>query len=434
MVDFSSRLEGPGPSDPQREGHKLAEQIGTRRGKPLFFPYVGTGLGRGAYVELEDGSVKLDLINGIGIHVLGHSHPRIIKASLKAALSDIVIQGNLQPNKEYPRLSEKLMDLAKRQSRLEYIWLTTSGSMANENALKACRQKRYPAAKIITMNAAFAGRTVMMTEITDNPQFKVKQPTYDEVLRIPFYDKKDPSRSGRSLNQFKEYLSRYGDEICTFTFEPMQGEGGYNTAPREFFLPMLELCREHNIPVWLDEIQTFGRTGEFFAYEVLDIGEYVDVCTIAKTAQNGATFYTRELNPQPGLLGGTFAGTSVALAAGCEILNILDSEGFMGPKGKINEIHHQFVSMLDELNTSTCRGLLREAGGMGLMVSVIPMDGSREKMLQTVKTLYENGLMSFGCGKDPCKLRFLLPAILTKEDIGMARKILEKSIQEVSQQ
>ena len=429
VEDFSCQLKGPSP---ETKDQKLAEQVGIRRGKPLFFPYLGTGLGRGVYVELEDGSCKLDLINGIGVHILGHSHPQVIKASLRAALSDVVIQGNLQLNNQYACLSKKLIDLSTRRSRLKHVWLTTSGSMANENALRSCRQKRYPARKILAMEGAFAGRTVMMAEVTDNPSFKEKQPTYNEVLRVPFYNRKNPN-SSQSLECFKEHVSRHGKDICAFTFEPMQGEGGYNTAPRDFFLPMLQVCREHKIPVWIDEIQTFGRTGEFFAYEVLDIGEYIDVCTIAKTIQNGATFYTDELNPRPGLLGGTFAGSSVALAAGCEILNILDQGAFMGPEGKVNQIHHQFVSMLNELNTSTCRGLLQEAGGMGLMVSVIPMDGSREKMLRTVKTLYKNGLMTFGCGKGPYKLRFLLPVILAEEDIEVARKILEKSIKEVSQ-
>lgn len=430
VSQFSQALETPQPT--RLENSKLVDHIGEYRGRPLFFPYVGTGLGRGAYVELEDGSVKLDLINGIGVHILGHSYPQVIEASLKAALSDVVIQGNLQPNREYARLSDKLIALASQKSHLRHVWITTSGSMANENALRICRQKRSPAKKIIAMESAFAGRTVMMAEVTDNPSFKVGQPDYGEVLRIPFYNKKDPQSSEKSLNQFKKYISQQGDDICAFTFEPMQGEGGYNMAPREFFLPMLELCRKNGIPVWVDEVQTFCRTGEFFAYETLDIGEYIDVCTIAKALQNAATFYTRELNPKPGLIAGTFAGSSVALAAGYEILNTLDNQSFMGSGGKIQQIHDHFVSMLNHLNESTCKNLLQDAGGMGLMVAVTPLDGSKEKMLDLVKTLYKNGLMTFGCGHGPYKLRFLLPAILIKADIERAREIFEKSILEIA--
>ena len=63
-------------------------------------------------------------------------------------------------------------------------------------------------------------------------------------------------------------------------------------------------------------MQTFCRTGEFFAFETLNLGEYVDVVSVAKTLQTGATFYTEELNPKPGLVSGTFSGSTVALAAG----------------------------------------------------------------------------------------------------------------------
>lgn len=74
------------------------------RGRPLYHSYMGTGAGRGPYVELEDGSVKLDLINGIGIHIMGHSHPRVMKAAVRGSLSDVIMQGNLQPNNEYLKI------------------------------------------------------------------------------------------------------------------------------------------------------------------------------------------------------------------------------------------------------------------------------------------------------------------------------------------
>jgi 4-aminobutyrate aminotransferase-like enzyme len=78
--------------------------------------------------------VKLDLINGIGIHILGHSHPSVTKAAVRGALSDAVMQGNLQPNKEYLELSEKMLEIARKGSRLNHIWFATCGTIANENA------------------------------------------------------------------------------------------------------------------------------------------------------------------------------------------------------------------------------------------------------------------------------------------------------------
>ncbi len=415
-----------------KQSAELIAQINKDRGRPLFYDFVGSGAGRGVYVELEDGSVKLDMINGIGIHLMGHSHPRVMAAAVRGAIQDIVMQGNLEPNKEYAKFSRKLIDVASRKSRLKHAWLATCGTIANENALKICRQKKTPARKIIAMNNAFAGRSTLMAEVTDNPAFKEGLPNYNEVLRIPFYDKKDPRSSEKSLELFKKHLDENKNDICAFTFEPMQGEGGYRVAPREFFVPMLELCKQNKIPVWFDEVQTFTRTGEFFAFETLGLGEYVDVCTIAKTAQNGATLYTEEYNPNPGLIAGTFSGSSPSLSAGLEIMEMLDNEGFLGPNGKVAKIHTEFMSMLHRLGETTLKGKLYDPEGLGLMIGVTALDGSKEKQLALLKVLFKNGLMSFGCGRGPYRVRFLIPAITTTEDIQRVGQILEKSILELS--
>lgn len=424
-------------SDPKSElnsqAEKLISEVNDLRGRPLFYPYVGTGLGRGPYVELEDGSVKLDLINGIGIHILGHSHPEVIEASIEGAISDVVMQGHLQANKDYMTISKKLVELASKKSRLKHVWLTTCGTMANENALKIARQKKSPARKIIAMKDAFAGRSTMMAEVTDNPAFKQGLPEYNEVLRIPFPDK-GLAQSGKevSLRALKEHVEKHKDDICCFIFEPMLGEGGYKVPVREDLIPLLDFCKQQGIPVWADEVQTFCRTGEFFAFETLDFGNYVDIVTIAKTVQVGATLYTEEYNPQPGLIAGTFAGSSVALKAGNRILDVLDNKGYMGKEGKIAQINKDFVAMLNRLNEGSCKGLLKDAGGLGLMIAVTPLDGSKEKQLELLKTLYKNGLMTFGCGKGPYRLRFLLPAIMTSADIEHAEKIIEKSVLELA--
>lgn len=421
-----------GVKPPTKEGSAqqqvLAERIDAARGRPLFFNYVGSGRGRGPYVELMDGSVKMDLINGIGIHVLGHSHPEIVEKTLEAALSDVVLQGNLQPNHEYLDMMEKLVEVAARKSKLKHAWLCQSGSMANENGLKICRQKTNGARMVLSFSNSFAGRTTMMAEITDNDNYRVGLPRYDEVLRIPFYDAKNPNSTNESLEALKKQIEKHRGNIGCFMFEPMQGEGGYRAAPREFFLPLLDLCKAEGIPIFLDEVQTFCRTSEFFAFQTLDIGEYADVVSVAKSLQNGATLYTEEFNPQPGLISGTFSGSTASLAAGTKVLNILDNEGYMGANGKVMKIHNNFISMLNELSETTCKGLVSEAGGLGLMVAFTPFDGSKDKMLKLVKRLFDNGLMCFGCGSNPFRVRFLLPAILEDKHIAEAKKILESTL------
>lgn len=422
------------PDDALTEtGKRAFDEAGKFRGRPLFYPYMGTGSGRGPYVELEDGSVKLDLINGIGVHIFGHGNPRMRAAALRGALSDVVMQGNLEPNHEYSIITKKMVELASKKSRLKYCWLTTCGTMANENALKIARQKNTPARMIVAMENSFAGRSTMMAEVTDNPAYRQGLPVYNEVLRIPWYKQSEPARSiETALNRLKEHVANHEKNISCFVFEPMLGEGGYRFAPREYFVPMLEFCKQKGIAVWADEVQTFMRTGELFAYETLDIGQYIDICTVAKTLQTGAVLYTEEYNPQPGLVAGTFSGGSSSLAAGIEALKMITEEGYLGASGKIMKIHKEFVGMLNRLNETTCKGLLREAGGMGLMIAVTPLDGSKDAVTKLLYTLFKNGLIGFSCGRDPYRLRFLVPAVTESKDIELAGKIIEKSILEMA--
>ncbi len=408
------------------------KELEDNRGRPLFYPYVGSGAGKGSFVELMDGSIKLDLINGIGINILGHSHPVILKSMLEGATQDVVMQGNLQPSSEMILLARKLVELAKKSSSLNHSWLTTSGSMANENAIKMCRQKTNAARKLVAMDAAFAGRTTMMAEVTDNATMRVGLPRYEDVLRVPFYDENNPDSIEASTNALKKHIKEHKGDICGFMFEPIQGEGGFKVAPREYFLPLLKLCKENKIPVWADEIQTFCRTGEFFAFKKLGLGEYIDICTVAKTLQGAATLYTNELNPKPGLIAGTFAGSTPAMRSGLAVLNYLESENYMGDSGKINTVYKKFTGMLNELKDGPCKGLIQEVGGQGLMVAMTPLDGSKEKMLALLKVLFKNGLICFGCGRGPFRVRFLIPAIISDHEISVAKKIIENSLLEMA--
>jgi len=429
---INQQIQGICPSSPEHADRmqKMMTQIAGFRGRPLHYSYIGSGAGRGPFVELEDGSVKLDLINGIGIHLFGHGHPKVMAAAVRGALADIIMQGNLEPNKEYIQFSEKLVRWASEKSRLKHVWFASCGTMANENALKLARQKNSPARKVLAFKNAFAGRSTMMAEVTDNPSYKVGLPEYNEILRLSFYDKKDPRSAEKSLNELKEHVAKNEKDISSFVFEPMLGEGGYQPAPREFFIPMLEFCKSKNIALWADEVQTFTRTGELFAFETLDIGKYVDLVTIAKTAQLGATLYTEEYNPKPGLIAGTFSGSTVSMTTGMEMIETLKNENYLGPQGRIQKIHQRFIQGLNRLNETTCKGKTSDAGGLGLMIAFTPFEGKKEQVDSFLKKLYNNGVIAFNCGKEPMRARFLVPAIIQDQDIDLALQVIEKTVLE----
>ena len=404
----------------QKDYLYLIQQIGKFRGRGLFYPYLGAGRGKGVYVELLDGSVKMDLLGGVGVQILGHSHPEIQKAVLKAGFSDVLMQGHLLLNKEYLQLSCRLVELAQKNSRLKYVWLTTSGSMAGENALKMVRQKNTPRRKILTFDHAFAGRTTLMAEITGNPKVREDLPAYNEVLRIPFYNPQNPKQS---LEVLKSHLKKEGDNICVFVFEIVLGEGGYKSAPPEFFISLFKECRKYDIALWVDEVQTFLRTGRFFAFEKWGLGSYIDICTVGKGLQLAATFFTEQYKPRPGLVSGTVSSSTPSLSSGLKILEIL-YEGYMGEKGAIAETQKLFINLFEELKK---KSLIKDYDVFGLMAAFSLWDCSEQNTQNFLKSLFHNGVIAFSCGRNPYRVRFLIPAVISSKEIKELKTALLKT-------
>src|SRR3954470_6217345 len=113
VADQQRRITGLRPPDPARQAAyaEALKQFADLRAGALYYPYLGSGAGNGPFVELADGSVKYDMICGIGVHFLGHAHPALVAAELDAALQDTVMQGNLQQNVESFEVTKTLIDL-----------------------------------------------------------------------------------------------------------------------------------------------------------------------------------------------------------------------------------------------------------------------------------------------------------------------------------
>ena len=413
------------PQKSLQNTYKLSiQQLQQARGRALLYPYLGSGKGQGVYVQLLDGSIKMDLLGGVGVQILGHAHPEIQKTTLKAGLSDVLTQGHLLVNQEYSQLSQKLIQLAQKSSRLNHVWLTTSGGMAGENALKVARQKNQARRKILAFDKAFAGRTTMMSEITGNPKIKEGLPPYNEVLRIPFYNPQKPHHSEQVL---KSHLKKEGHNIAVFIFEIVIGEGGYKSAPKEFFISLFKECQKYGIALWADEVQTFLRTGTFFAFEKWQLGPYIDLCTVGKSLQLAATFWTKEYNPQPGLVSGTFSSSTPALSVGLKILELLE-QGYMGENGFIIKIEKQIKTLFQELKT---KALIKDYDVFGLMASFSLPSPSMPNTKAFLKKLFQHGVIALSCGNEElARVRFLLPAIITTKDIKVLKSVLLSTLSE----
>ena len=411
------------------------------RGRGPLYPYLGSGVGNGALVELVDGSVKWDLINGIGVHMFGHGDPELVEASIRGSLSDLIMQGNLQFNGDAIEFGEFLAKEAARSSRMKHCFITNSGCMANEAALKLCQQKTNAAPRIIAFQDCFMGRSTTMSQIGDTSAYRQGIALNILVDYLPFFDAEmGVQRSiDMTLWHLEQLIHRYPGQHCCLIAELVQGEGGFNTAPREFFVALFEAAKKAGIPIWDDEVQTFGRTESMFCFERLNLGEYIDVVTVGKITQACACLYTAEMNPKAGLLSGTFAASTSAFATGLSILNRLKSGGYYGPSGKIAKLHaayrqhaEAFVAKHPAWFTPVTNSLGRTntnyIGGTGGMMRLTPFGGNREKIGKLLNNLFEDGVIAFSCGHGPYHLRFLPPVgVMKPEQFGPVFEIMEKS-------
>lgn len=423
----------PSQEDKKEELNNIVDDYANYRGRELFFKYISSGRGHGPFTELVDGSIKYDLINGIGFNLLGHSHPIFIKSALEAATVDTLMVGNLQPSVHPYRLSKRIIE-SVAGSKLKYFWFAAaSGSFAGDTALKILWQKKEKF-KLIAFEKAFAGRSIATQNITYNKAYREGQPDSIEVYHVPHYDINDPDNSlAKTIKALDDLWNDHGDQFCAICIEIVQGEGGFVVGPRDYYVGIFEWAKKKGIYVWADEVQSFGRTKELFAFQMYQLEEYVDIVTVAKALQCAGVLYSEELNPKPGLIAGTFNGSITSINAGHKVLEYLTKGNFYGKGGRIEEIETAFHSNIKRLAEGSCKGKLGKSVGVGTMFAFEVGDCSKDTTMAFIRKLFDNGIISFSCGKDPYRVRFLLPLCLTPEHIEDIFNIIEKTVLEVIQ-
>ncbi|HVB80455.1 MAG TPA: aminotransferase class III-fold pyridoxal phosphate-dependent enzyme [Candidatus Binataceae bacterium] len=416
-----------------REGHAALsagamraelELLARMRGRPAFYPYLGSGIGRGARAMLADGRWVLDFALGIGVHLFGHGDPDLIATAIRAAASDLVMQGNLIFNREYGALMETLLRHAP--AGMENCWLSLSGADANENALKLVRYKREGRPGVIAFRGCFHGRTSAMAEITDRPDYRVDQPSTFPVHYVPFYDRNHPDSIAKSVAALRDVIAREGERIAAFIVELVQGEAGFVTAPREFFVALFEECRRSAIPIWADEVQTFARTGELFATDLLGLADHVDVITIGKVFQGSAVLHRRDFAPDPALISGTYSGATVAMAVARRMIERMCEGAMFGPRGRERELERltrEHLRILAERHPGVVSGI----DGVGAMLSFRVGDGALETTRAFIRRCFDAGLVLYYGGHEPACVRLFLPAaIVTNDELTDAFTILDR--------
>jgi 4-aminobutyrate aminotransferase-like enzyme len=434
---YQEQLTGIRPPIPafKKSYDDLVDEFGRLRGGPLYYAYLGSGIGKGPLVELADGSVKYDFISGIGVHYLGHSHPAVMEAALDAALRDTVMQGNLQQNDESLELARMLVSAANTSgAQIGHCFFATSGAMANENALKLAFQKKSPADRLLAFEGGFAGRTLALSQVTDKPDYREGLPITLAVDYVPFFDPLSAREStDRALTSIERYFKRYPGRHAAMVFELVQGEGGFYPGDARFFAALMELLRDNGVTVIVDEIQTFGRTTELFAFQHYGLDEWVDIVTIGKLSQVCATLFRGEYVPGPGLISQTFTAGTAAIFASLAIMKTLTSGNYFGPDGRIARLHEHFVNRLQEISARHPQRLTGPYG-IGAMIACTPFQGEAEKVKKFMHALFDAGVIAFYCGSHVTRVRFLIPAAAVAfDDIDRVAEIVEATLVQVAE-
>jgi ornithine--oxo-acid transaminase len=276
----------------------------------------------GAWVYDVAGHRYLDLLAAYSAVNQGHCHPAIFQAMSEQA-QRVTITSRAFRNDQLPLLLKELHELTGFEMALPM----NSGAEAVETALKAARKwgekvKGIPAGKSEILVAAnnFHGRTISIVGFSSEEQYR------DGFGPFPGGFKQVPFGDTEALR------AAITPDTCAFLVEPIQGEAGIIVPPAGYLREVAAICREHNVLLMLDEIQSgLGRTGKLFAYMHEEI--VPDVVIIGKALSGGfypvsAVLASRELLGvfQPGDHGSTFGGNPLACAIARAALRVVVDE------------------------------------------------------------------------------------------------------------
>ncbi len=369
---------------------------------------------RGAGCKLfdADGKEYLDLLAGVAVNNLGHCHPKIV-AAIKEQAETLLHCSNFYNIPQQIKLAELLCE----HSFADRVFFCNSGAEANEAAVKLARKQSTEKhgegrTEILTALASFHGRTYCGISATG--QDKVKEgfaPLLPGFRHLPF-------------GEIEPLRAAVSDQTCAIMLEPIQGEGGINIPPQNYFKQVRQLCDEHGLLLILDEVQTgFGRTGSLFAYEQEGIAP--DIMTLAKGLGSGvpigAMLAKEELTAHfgPGTHGSTFGGNPLATAAGIATLETLLDEKVLD---NCRAMGAYFKAELEKLQQKYT--FITAVRGRGLIIGLeLNIEGG-----EMVKTAMTRGLL-INCtvGK---VLRFVPPLIISRAEIDQAISILDQIFSE----
>ncbi|MCL9809940.1 aspartate aminotransferase family protein [Flavobacterium luminosum] len=338
----------------------------------------------------KNGKEYLDLYGGHAVICIGHTHPHYVEA-LTNQLQKIGFYSNSIIIAQQKELAQKLGALSGYTNY--QLFLCNSGAEANENAFKLASFYNGRK-KIIAFEKAFHGRTSLAVTSTDNPAIIAPVNENNNTTFLPLND----------INAFDAALN---DEVSCVIIEGIQGVAGIQIPETEFLQHIAQKCKEHNVVLILDEVQSgYGRTGKFFAHQYAGIQP--DIITVAKGMGNGfpiaGVLIAPHIQPKKEMLGTTFGGNYLACAAGIAVLDVIENENLIDNAQKLG------TYLIEQLQSVPN---IKEIRGKGLMIAIElhePCAPVRKRLLE------EFGIFT-GTASNKNTLRILPSLAVTQEEL-----------------
>ena len=427
------RTELPGPRS--REIIARKERV-VAAPLALAFPIV-VDHADGALLTDVDGNTFIDFTGGVGCLAVGHAHPQVIEA-VEAQLERFLhTDFTMIPYEVYVELAERLVAVAPFAGPAKAAFFN-SGAEAVENAVKIARAATGRPA-IIAFEGAFHGRTLMALTLTSkaHPYKAGLGPFAPEVYRVPFPNAYRGPGVAEAIASLEHALHTQvaAESVAAIVIEPVQGEGGFLTAPPEFLAGVRRICDEHGILLIADEVQTgFGRTGRLFAME--HSGVEPDLMTLAKSIAAGLPLsavigkaHVMDA-PGPNAIGGTYVGNPVAIAAAVAVLDIIESEGLVERAVALGEvIRARMLAWGDRF------AAIGDVRGLGSMLAIELVEDRVTKApapalaAAVTRAALEEGLLLLRAGVHSNCIRVLLPLTIQGAELEEALDAWERALE-----
>ncbi|MCW3429729.1 4-aminobutyrate transaminase [Escherichia coli] len=382
-----------------------------------------------------EGNEYIDFAAGIAVLNTGHRHPELVAAVEQQLQQFTHTAYQIVPYESYVTLAEKINAFAPLSGQAKTAFFTT-GAEAVENAVKIARAHTGRPG-VIAFSGGFHGRTYMTMALTGKvAPYKIGfGPFPGSVYHVPYPSDLHGISTQDSLDAIERLFKSdiEAKQVAAIIFEPVQGEGGFNVAPKELVAAIRRLCDEHGIVMIADEVQSLSLRP---SSEPTRVGMSANAVLCLKTKSLAGAMPLWDVGgnadimdaPAPGGLGGTYAGNPLAVAAAHAVLNIIDKESLCE---RANQLGQRLTNTLIDAKEGV--PAIAAVRGLGSMIAAEfndPQTGEPSAAIaqKIQQRALAQGLLLLTCGAYGNVIRFLYPLTIPDAQFDAAMKILQDAL------